>query len=239
MSLIRYFLLLALALPCSTSWAVEEENNVDPWEPMNRRIFTFNEGLDKYLLLPVAKGYRFVTPDPVERGVSNFISNVYEVNTFVNSVLQGRPLDAVHSLGRFVFNTTAGFLGFIDIATEMGIERKPADFGQTMAVWGAPSGPYVMLPFWGPRTVRSGVGFFVDSYQSLPTFADNAWPYAFWMVEAIDIRANLIKADELVTGDRYIFIRNAYIQRREYLISGGKVDDSFSAPIDELDYEEF
>ncbi len=240
MTVLRYLLPLLLALPGFSAWAVEEQENVDPWEPMNRRIFAFNETLDKYVLLPVAKGYRFVLPNPVERGVSNFISNIYEFNSIFNSLLQGRPGNAFHCAGRFLVNTTVGLVGFFDVATRMELKRSPADFGQTLYVWGFEPGPYVMLPVFGPKTLRSSIGYFTDTYTSIPAFAvDREWAYLFWTVEAIDIRANLIKADDLISGDRYIFIRNAYLQRRAYFLSGGKVVDSFSDLEDEDEYEEF
>jgi phospholipid-binding lipoprotein MlaA len=122
----------------------------------------------------------------------------------------------------------------------MGIEHSPADFGQTLSVWGFEQGPYLMLPIIGPRTVRSGVGYVVDTYASIPSLInDPEIAYSFWTVEAIDIRANLLEADELVFGDRYIFIRNAYLQRRATFLNGGIVEDTFSDYGDEADYEEF
>jgi phospholipid-binding lipoprotein MlaA len=218
----------------------DDAANIDPWESMNRKVFAFNETLDKYLLRPVAKGYRFVTPDPLENGVSNFISNIYEFNTVINSLLQGRGEDAFHSGGRFIVNTTFGLLGLFDVAPPMGIDHRPADFGQTLAVWGLDQGPFLMVPVIGPRTVRSGAGYVFDTYTSIPSLIDDSEiAYTFWIVEAIDIRAQLIKADQLISGDRYIFIRNAYLQRREYFINGGVVEDSFSDFEEEEGFEEF
>ncbi|MCB1705962.1 MAG: VacJ family lipoprotein [Halioglobus sp.] len=240
MALLRCLLLLSIALPVLPVWAEEgDERNIDPWEPMNRRIFSFNETLDDYILLPAAKGYRYVMPDPAERGVTNFISNVYEFNSFFNSLLQGRPGNALQSAARFLVNTTVGLAGFIDVATEMGIEHSPADFGQTLYTWGVDSGPYLMLPVFGPHTVRSSAGYFVDTYTSIPgLIEDREWAYLFWTVEAVDLRANLIKADDLVTGDRYIFVRNAYLQRRQYFLTG-EVQDSFTEQEKPDDYLEF
>jgi phospholipid-binding lipoprotein MlaA len=240
MNLPHILLLLLLALPGISAWGTEGETDIDPWESMNRSIFAFNETLDKYILLPAAKGYRFVMPDPAEQGVSNFIANIYEFNSVVNALLQGRPGSALQSGGRFLVNSTVGLAGLIDVATPMGIEHRPADFDQTLYTWGIESGPYLVLPLFGPHTVRSSAGYFVDTYTSIPAFMDDQrWAYLFWTVEAIDIRANLIKADDLVTGDRYIFMRNAYLQRRAYFLSGGTLEDSFSAPYEEDEYEEF
>ena len=111
---------------------MEPVNDVDPWEPMNRRIFAFNETLDNYALLPIARGYKFVMPDSAERGVSNFILNIYEVNSVFNSLMQGRPTNALQTGGRFLVNTALGFGGLFDVATLMGIKPSPADFGQTL-----------------------------------------------------------------------------------------------------------
>ena len=239
MRLSRYLLLL-IALPLASARGEGVTPDIDPWEPMNRHIFALNETLDKYALRPVAKGYRFVMPDPAERGVSNFITNIYEFNSFFNSLLRGRGENALLSGGRFLINSSFGLFGLFDVATPMGIEHSPADFGQTLSVWGFEQGPYLMLPIIGPRTVRSGVGYVVDTYASIPSLIDDPEiAYSFWTVEAIDIRANLLEADELVFGDRYIFIRNAYLQRRATFLNGGIVEDTFSDYGDEADYEEF
>ena len=240
MILPRLLLVLLLLFPVLSAGSEEVRENIDPWESTNRRIFAFNETLDKYALLPVAKGYRFVMPDPAERGVSNFISNIYEFNSIFNSLLQGEPANAFQSAGRFLVNTTMGLAGLLDVATPMGIEHSPADFGQTLSVWGFEQGPYVMLPVFGPKTLRSGVGYFVDTYTSIPALIyEPEWAYLFWTVEAVDFRAKVIKADDLVSGDRYIFIRNAYLQRRAYFLSGGVVDDSFSEPEETDEFIEF
>ena len=239
MPLSRYLLAIVLLFPLTPVLAAEEEN-IDPWESTNRKIFAFNETLDKYILRPVAKGYDFVMPDAAQRGVGNFISNIYEFNSVLNSLLQGRLEGAAQSGGRLLVNTTLGILGFFDVATPMGIEPNVSDFGQTLAVWGVEPGPFVMLPVFGPRTVRSGVGYFVDTYTSIPALIEDreaAW--VFWTVEVVDYRAGLLDADDLITGDRYIFIRDAYLQARRTYINGGVVEDSFSDFDEEGDWEEF
>ena len=239
MPLSRYLLAIVLLFPVTPVLAAEEEN-IDPWESTNRKIFAFNETLDKYILRPVAKGYDFVMPDAAQRGVGNFISNIYEFNSVLNSLLQGRLEGAAQSGGRLLVNTTLGILGFFDVATPMGIEPNVSDFGQTLAVWGVEPGPFVMLPVFGPRTVRSGVGYFVDTYTSIPALIEDreaAW--VFWTVEVVDYRAGLLDADDLITGDRYIFIRDAYLQARRTYINGGVVEDSFSDFDEEGDWEEF
>ena len=240
MRLSRYSLiLLLLLLPLGRAWA-EEGSTVDPWESVNRKIFAFNETLDRFILRPVARGYAFVMPDAAERGVGNFIANIYEFNHVINSLLQGRLDGAAQNGGRFVVNTTLGILGFFDVATPMGIEPNLADFGQTLAVWGVDSGPFVMLPIFGPRTVRSGVGYYFDVYTSIPALIDNreaAW--IFWTIEVIDYRAGLLDAEDLITGDRYIFLRDAYLQTRQTFLNGGVVEDSFSDYEEQGDWEEF
>ncbi|MBP6701484.1 MAG: VacJ family lipoprotein [Halioglobus sp.] len=244
MFLPRFVLLIVLcAVPCawSSSDASEQLRNIDPWESVNRRIFVFNETLDRWVLRPVSEGYKFVMPDFAERGVTNFILNIYEFNSFYNSILQGELLGATRAGGRFLVNSTLGLLGFIDVATPMGIEPFRADFGQTLAVWGVDSGPFVMLPLFGPRHVRSTVGYFTDTYTSIPYLIDKeTWAWTFWTVEIIDYRARLLDAEDLITGDRYIFLRDAYLQRREVFDTRGNVDDNFSDfEQDTEDWEEF
>lgn len=248
----RIILSCILFFTASLSWGQEEAfepldpaasveaSNVDPWEPMNRKIFAFNDGLDDYLLRPIAKGYRAVTPDPVENGVNNFISNIYEFNTIINSTLQGRFGNAFDSLGRLLINSTVGVLGVFDVASAIGVPHEPADFGQTLHTWGIGSGPYLMVPIAGPRTVRSGFGQLVDSYASLPYLSgEGSINYTFRGGEVIDIRAQLLKADQLISGDRYIFLRNAYLQRRNTFLNGGVVEDNFSDFEEGAEFEDF
>ena len=243
MPLSRYLLLAMLAFTSGCSWAQEQERtrDVDPWEPVNRKIFVFNDTLDHWILTPVAKGYKFVMPDFAEQGVTNFIANIYEFNSFYNSLLQGEFLGATKAGGRLLVNSTLGLLGFFDVATRMGIAPFSADFGQTLAVWGVDSGPYVMLPVFGPRNVRSAVGYFTDTYTSIPYLVnEQTWAWTFWTVEVIDYRARLLDAEDLITGDRYIFLRDAYLQRRKAFDTRGEVDDSFSDfEQDAEDWEEF
>jgi phospholipid-binding lipoprotein MlaA len=244
----RFFLVFLLSLFMASAWGQEgravepvQVKNIDPWESVNRKIYVFNDTLDKYLLKPVAKGYKFVMPDAAQRGVSNFINNIYEVNSLLNGVLQGQFTGAAYSGGRFIVNTTVGLLGLFDVATPMGITIHRADFGQTLAVWGVASGPFVMVPVIGPRTVRSGTGYFVDTATSIPGLLnDKLIPWTFWTVEVVDYRAQLLDAEDLITGDRYIFLRDAYLSKREAFINGGVVKDNFSDfEQGEEDWEDF
>lgn len=243
MNLSRSLLLTLLVTLSPTLWAEEPEKtgNIDPWEPFNRKVYVFNDTLDTWVLRPVAKGYKFVMPDVAQLGVTNFILNIYEFNSFFNSLFQGEFVGASQAGGRFLVNSTLGLLGFIDVATPMGIEPFRADFGQTLAVWGVDSGPFVMMPVIGPRTVRSTVGYFTDTYTSIPALInEDTWAWTFWTIEIIDYRARLLDAEDLMTGDRYIFLRDAYLSRREAFVSRGQVEDTFSDfEADAEDWEDF
>lgn len=243
MTLPRFLLIALLVFPVAPLWAEgsEEYQNIDPWEPYNRKVFAFNDALDTWVLRPVAEGYKFILPEFAQHGVTNFILNIYEFNSFFNSILQGEFVGASRAGGRFLVNSTLGLAGLFDVASPMGIEPFRADFGQTLAVWGVGSGPFVMMPIIGPRTVRSTVGYFTDTYTSIPALInEDAWAWTFWTVEVIDYRARLLDAEDLMTGDRYIFLRDAYLQRREAFEKRGILDDSFSDfEKDAEDWEEF
>jgi phospholipid-binding lipoprotein MlaA len=231
MSIIRLILplLLLLRLSLAQGQVLQEEKNIDPLESINRPLFAINNGLDRFLIKPVAQVYHLVMPDVGERGVGNFFANLYDFNTTVNSVLQWRLEEATQSGSRFLINSTAGFLGFIDVATPMGIRPYRTDFGQTLEIWGVGAGPYVMVPLFGPRTFRSGVGTVVDLYLAPQVYFvdDTRVRNTLFALELIDYRARLLKAEELISGDRYIFVRDAYLQQRRFLLNGGEVEDSF------------
>ena len=238
---LRVLLIVSLTLlfsGCASTQHVDSER--DPWQGFNRSMYSFNDGLDRAILKPAAKGYQAITPDFVEQGVRNFFSNLDDVSVAVNNLLQGKIGNAFSDVGRIVVNSTIGLLGLFDVASPMGLRKHDEDFGQTLGKWGAGSGPYLMLPFFGPRTVRSGVGYFVDTYTSIPYLIDNreaAW--AFWTVEVVHYRATLLEADDLISGDRYIFLRDAYLQSRQTFLNGGVVVDDFSDFEEEEDWEEF
>ncbi|MEE8059288.1 MAG: VacJ family lipoprotein [Pseudomonadales bacterium] len=204
------------------------DTDPDPWEPLNRKIFAFNEGADQYVLTPLAKGYQWVTPDPVETGIGNMFSNLLEVTTIFNDLLQFKFGQAASDTGRFLVNTTVGLVGFFDVATTIGLEKHHEDLGQTLGYWGVGSGPYLVVPLLGSYTLRSGVGGIGDVYtdyvgkiEHVPTRNQ------LWVTRTLDRRARLFAAEALITGDRYLFIRNAFLQRREYLLNDGVIEDSF------------
>jgi len=213
----------------------------DPWQPMNRVVFDFNETADEWVATPVAEAYVAVTPSLIRRGVSNVFDNFEDVNGVVNALLQAKVPETATNLVRVVLNSTLGLLGLFDVATGMGFERYDTDFGQTLAVWGVPQGPYVVLPILGPNTVRSSFGEGVDAYASVTTAIDDVETQ--WGVRTlglIDTRASLLGANDLLSGDRYIFLRDAYLQRRQAQLSGEtEPKDTFSDFDDDWESDDF
>ncbi|MCP8467255.1 VacJ family lipoprotein [Pseudomonas sp. ZM23] len=200
----------------------------DPWESINRPIFTFNDTLDTYALKPLAQGYQKVTPNFVQDGVHNFFSNIGDVRNLVNDLLQLKVRDAGVDTSRLLFNTTFGLAGFIDVATHMGLRRNDEDFGQTLGAWGVGSGPYVMLPLLGPSTLRDAPSLIPDAYTGAYPYIDNvSVRNSIHGVDIIDTRADLLKSEKLISGDKYNFIRNAYLQNREFKVKDGQVEDDF------------
>ena len=222
-SFIRLTVILMLATVVPSHAAT-----VDPYEKINRKIFAFNEVLDKWLVRPSAKVYDWVTPGLIDRGVTNFFDNVGEIGNVVNSGLQGDLRQSGRSLGRLVINSTVGIGGLFDIATDWGIDERNEDFGQTLAVWGVDSGPYIVLPMLGGRYLRDGVAIVPDTYLSpLGQVDDVRTRNALRALKLLDMRADLLDAERLVSGDRYTFIREIYTQQREVSIANGQVEDDF------------
>ncbi|KQQ56274.1 hypothetical protein ASF84_13425 [Pseudomonas sp. Leaf127] len=200
----------------------------DPWEGVNRAIFRFNDVVDTYTLKPIAQGYQYIAPQFVEDGVHNFFNNIGDVGNLANNVLQLKPADAGVDSARLIFNTTFGLLGLIDVGTYMGLQRNDEDFGQTLGRWGVGSGPYVVLPLFGPSTVRDALARYPDTYTSPYRYIDHVPTRNTALgVNLIDTRASLLSAERLVTGDKYTFIRNAYLQNREFKVKDGQVEDDF------------
>ncbi len=192
----------------------------DPLEPFNRGVYQFNEGLDRAVLKPVATAYQDVTPSPVRTGVSNFFNNLRDLWSSVNALLQARPREAAENFMRFNVNTFFGLGGVLDIATEMGIERTTLDVGHTLGRWGVPSGPYLVLPVFGPSSVRDTVGLVADHQGDLVQQGVDHVPTrnALTALRVVDTRAHLLRAGELledVALDKYSFTRDAYLQRRQ------------------------
>lgn len=226
-------LTVALALCCLlvTGCASTPSGRTDPRDPferVNRAVFRFNDAVDRTVARPVARAYRRVTPDPVETGVSNFMDNITYPIVIVNDLLQGKFAAAARDTGRFLLNTTLGVAGVFDPATAVGLEENDEDFGQTLGVWGVPPGPYLMLPLLGPSTVRDGIGRIADEYSDPRNYIErDAVRYSILALRVVDTRARLLDADAALDRafDRYAFVRNAYLQRREYLVRDGDVPE--------------
>ena len=200
----------------------------DPWEKYNRAVFKFNDSLDRAIVKPVTRGYQKVAPKMVETGVSNFFSNLSDVGNSVNNLLQGEPRKAGSDLVRFTLNSTFGLGGVIDVASSAGFEKHSEDFGQTLAVWGVPSGPYVMLPFLGPSSIRDSGGYAVDLFTHYPWRYLNHEPtrYSLTAMSFIDLRSELLKLEDLLGTeffDPYASIRDAWLEYRHSQIANGEV----------------
>jgi phospholipid-binding lipoprotein MlaA len=203
-------------------------NSKDPYESANRKVQSFNDGVDKITLKPVAKGYKKVISSPVKKVVGNFFSNLGYPIVVVNQFLQGKVQLGTKDTARFALNSTVGLAGLLDVSTPAGLQKHDEDFGQTLAVWGVGSGPHLYVPFWGPTNVRDGVGSIMGGFaHPLGYIDDVATRNSLIALLAVDERAKLLDTESLITGDRYLFIRDAYNQHREFLIKDGKVEDTF------------
>ncbi len=220
-----------------------ERSPTDPWEPLNRPIYNFNSALDKVTLKPLAKVYKFVIPSFMRRGVTNFSRNLRSPLNIINHFLQGKPGDGFGQTGRFLLNSTIGIGGLIDVAAAAGLEQKNEDFGETLAVWGVPNGPYVVVPFLGSRTLRDATMIPLNILADpLFHYKDSSVRDKVYLLRLIDLRARLLSAEELLLKDAYdpyIRIREAYLQRRKYLIYDGDPpeDDDFYDDLPDLDEE--
>ena len=200
----------------------------DPIEGLNRAIYKFNDGFDRILFKPVAKGYQTVTPDPVDKGVSNFFGNLEDIVTTVNDLLQFKFRQGGSDATRVLVNSTIGILGLIDVASGMGFDKHDEDFGQTLGYWGVGTGPYLMLPIIGPHTLRHTVGRIVDASVLDPIYYVDHIPTRNSMIalKAVDQRADLLGATSVLEEaalDRYDFIKESYYQQRENAISNGEL----------------
>lgn len=200
--------------------------NEDRFEGINRGIYKFNDAVDRATLKPVAKGYKKVTPRWLRTGVGNFFSNLSYPATIVNQFLQGKAKLGFQDAGRFLMNSTLGLGGLVDIATKAGLPSNDEDFGQTLAVWGVSSGPYVMLPFFGPSSLRDAPSRAFDYFLGPLTYIDGVPWEVLWGMRGLDIvhtRSELLSIDATLqsTFDPYAFMRDAFVQQREYVIFDG------------------
>lgn len=207
----------------------------DPWEQTNRAIFRFNQNLDEAVLLPLAKGYKAITPQPVRIAVRNWFNNLDDLWIGFNSMLQGKFANGVNDWARFIFNSTLGLGGLIDIASPGGMPKHDEDFGQTLAVWGVGEGPFVMLPLFGPSTLRDAGALPVDLAASPLWFVDDTWPLT--ILHFVHARSELIGTEDLLrqaTFDEYAYMRDFYLQQRRYKVSDGQATQSYDDLYDEL-----
>lgn len=221
------FALLAAALLAgcaSQAQRVAQAPVADPYENWNRKVFAFNDGLDRTLLRPVAVGWKKALPPQFRTGVGNALDNALYPVTIVNQFLQGKPGQGGRDLGRFVLNTTVGLLGLFDPATEAGLPANQEDFGQTLNTWGAPQGPFLMVPLLGPRTVSSAVGNVADLPLSpYVNLSDDRLRFGLFGINIINSRSAVLDLDQALREayDPYIFLRDAYLQNRAYRIADG------------------
>jgi phospholipid-binding lipoprotein MlaA len=224
---------LLLAAACASSACVTLPPNrprspQDPWESWNRGVYKFNTVMDDAIARPVAKTYVKIVPQPIRTGVSNFFANVNTPTVMINDALQGKFLAAANDLGRFVLNTTVGIGGVLDPATSAGLDHNEEDFGLTLGHWGVHPGPFLELPILGPSDLRDGPAKVVDAYTKPTQYIHNIYiRYGIYLPYVIDLRASLLPLDDTLkhTYDPYAFVRDAYLARRAYLVSDGKVQD--------------
>lgn len=228
-----HLLSLIICLLILGGCATSGKNPQDPWESMNRKSYEFTVAIDKAVIKPVAEGYAFVMPDFMETGISNIFSNLGDIPNSLNNLLQGKPLDFISDLGRFVVNSTLGIAGMWDPASSMGLVKHDEDFGQTLAVWGVSDGPYIWIPILGPFTLRDSFALPVDSQLNLINYSIDHVPTRnqLTVVELGVKRVSLLALDEQLESatDEYSFVRDAYLQNRKFKVFDGNLpfDDDF------------
>jgi len=236
----RLTIILIVLLPVLSGCATTSEfpDPRDPWEGFNRGMFTFNDDFDAAFAKPIARGYKAITPAPIDQGITNFFLNLADFNSAVNNLLQFKLQRSANDLGRLAVNSTVGILGFMDVASNMNLPRHGEDFGQTLGVWGVEPGPYLVLPFLGPSSARDAVGLIPDWYIApirwIPVRDAVTWGMlGLWF---IDRRADLLGASkvlQMAALDPYEFIRDAYLQKRLYDVYNG------NPPLDSEPFDEF
>lgn len=234
---------VALALLLCGCAAEETRVEYDPLEPLNRGVHQVNDLTDRVLLKPVAKGYKAIVPGFARNGVSNFFDNLATPRSSLNNFLQGKPARGFDDIARFLFNSTIGLGGLLDVASHGGLEEYDEDFGQTLAVWGVADGPYIVLPFLGPSTLRDAFVRPADIFlDPLFYYDETSVRDKVIVLQIIDLRTRLLKADRLLedSKDKYITIRESYLQNRNYVIYDGDPpdDDDFYDDFEDFDDEE-
>ena len=241
LGLMTCFMVGCASLPEGT-----KASKTDPWERVNRSVFSFNDSLDKYIITPITKAYEFILPEVIRNSLSNIFSNIGDIYTAVNQLLQGKPKNAVDDLTRFIVNTTFGIGGIFDVATGAGLEKHQEDFGQTFGVWGIGDGPYMVLPLLGPSNVRDTFGWAFDLQTDILLSYVNDIPVrnTITAVRVLDQRSKYLSATNLLETaafDRYSFVRDAYIQRRRDRIYDGNpplIEEEDDIPPEMIEKEE-
>ncbi len=243
----RFTLMVALVSLLVLNGCATTEKELDPrdpWEGWNRNVQSFNDSLDDHLMKPVAKGYRWIMPSFVDRAVSNFFSNIDDIGVAINDVLQGKFIQSGSDSARFLVNSTLGVGGLIDVSSMLDLNKHNEDFGQTLGYWGVPTGPYLVLPFFGPSSPRGVAGLVGDAAMNPVTYlgiylsspAGSIVSSSLFMLNAVDKRADNLGMEKVATEaalDRYVFFRDAYLSHRRYLVLDGNV------PEDDLLDEDF
>ena len=201
---------------------------VDPFQNINEKTHNLNQTLDLQVASPVARFYKRITPDFLEKGITNFTHNIEDLSIGINNILQGKFNEGLSDFSRFTLNTSIGLLGFIDIASDLGLTKHDEDFGQTLAVWGVPDGPYLVLPGFGPSTTRDTLAMIPDAFLTPLWLIDHdRTSYSLTAIDLIDTRARYLGLESVVIGDEYLFYRDAYLQSRNFEIKDGEVEDDF------------
>ncbi|HEX5207145.1 MAG TPA: VacJ family lipoprotein [Steroidobacteraceae bacterium] len=232
--------LLAIALVGCATVPPSQRNPRDPWQRFNRGTFKFNDALDRAIVKPVARTYVRVTPQLIRTGVTNFFNNLTYPDVIVNALLQGQLKPFARDTGRLVVNTTIGIGGLFDPATPMGLTLEARDFGQTFGKWGAPSGPYLVIPFLGPSDVRDAIGRVPDEFADPRHYIKNPyWDYGLLLLYDVKARADLLPLTDMAekTFDPYAFERNAYLQHRDYMVSGQQAQNGAEEELKQLQQE--
>jgi phospholipid-binding lipoprotein MlaA len=225
--LVLCFLLVTILAGCATTSSRDPR---DPFEDINRSAFNFNQAMDRNFFNPIGEIYDAILPEFIDRGISNFFSNLREISVIVNDILQLKIGQAVSDFARMVFNSTIGLLGFFDVSTHMGLPKHNEDFGQTLAKWGFGSGPYFVIPFFGPTTLRAATSLGVDGVLLSPTsyINDTAYRSGLMSLNYIDFKADLLSTGELLgvaAVDEYEFVKSVYLQYRDKLIHDREGDE--------------
>lgn len=225
---------LGLLGGCATS----VKDTRDPLEGWNRGVQSFNDNIDKYAMKPIAKGYQWIMPSFADRGVTNFFSNINDIGVTINDLLQLKGAQTGMDGSRFIVNTVAGVGGLIDVAAMIDLPKHNEDFDQTLGVWGVPTGPYLVLPFFGPSSPRGVGGLIADAAMNPISYLDSGVVSSgLFALNAADLRADHLSDEKIATEaalDRYAFFKSAYFQRRDYLVNDGKVpEDQYEMELDE------